>query len=136
MADRLIELVEAQQRFVADASHQLRSPLTALRLRIENLEATADDTTAGSVTAVGRELQRLSRIVDGLLTLGRAGQEQPEASAVDILDVVEQRCEGWSALTGERGVDLVRNFDRHTRSWCRLVAGDLDQILDNLMANA
>ena len=99
MADRLNELVEAQQRFVADASHQLRSPLTALRLRIENLEATADDTTAGSASAVGRELQRLSRIVDGLLTLGRAGQEQPEPTDVDILDVVEQRCDGWAALT-------------------------------------
>jgi signal transduction histidine kinase len=136
MANRLNELVEAQQRFVADASHQLRSPLTALRLRTENLEATADDRTAGAVAAVGRELQRLSRIVDGLLTLSRAGQEQPAAAEVDVLEVVNQRCDGWSALTAERGVELVRDFGPQGPLWCRLVAGDLDQILDNLLANA
>ncbi len=136
MADRLNELVDSQHRFVADASHQLRSPLTALRLRVENLEATADESTARSVSAVGGELQRLSRIVDGLLTLGRAGQEQPAAAAVDVLDVVEQRCDGWSALTAERGVALVRDFSRHVPRSRRLVAGDLDQILDNLLANA
>ena len=136
MADRLDELVEAQQRFVADASHQLRSPLTALRLRTENLEATAGEATAGAVAAVGRELQRLSRIVDGLLTLSRAGQEQPEPAEVDVLDVVEQRCESWSALTVERGVELVRDFGRHSLPSFRLVPGDLDQILDNLLANA
>src|SRR5208282_2302039 len=90
----------------------------------------------GSVSAVGRELQRLSHIVDGLLTLGRAGQDQPNAIAVDVVDVVEQRCDGWSALTAERGVELVRDFDGHASPWCRLVAGDLDQILDNLLANA
>lgn len=136
MADRINELVVAQQRFVADASHQLRSPLTAMRLRIENLEATADETTTGSVSAVGRELQRLSRIVDGLLTLGRAGQDQPESSDIDVVDVVEQRCDGWSALTAERGVELVRDSERRLRPVCRLVPGDLDQILDNLLANA
>jgi len=136
MANRLNELVEAQQRFVADASHQLRSPLTALRLRIENLEATAGEAEAGSVSAVGRELQRLSRIVDGLLTLSRAGQEQPEATAVDIVDVVEQRCDGWAALTAEHAIELVRDFEGQARPSSPLVAGDLDQILDNLLANA
>ncbi len=74
MAGRMTELLEAQSRFVADASHQLRSPLTALRLRLENLEADSVGPSAEGIAAAGREVQRLSRIVDGLLTLSRAGE--------------------------------------------------------------
>jgi signal transduction histidine kinase len=136
MADRLDELVEAQKRFVADASHQLRSPLTALRLRIENLEATADDDTGGAISAVGRELQRMSRLVDGLLTLSRAGQDQPQRVPVRVDGVIVERCEAWSALAAERRVELARAPGRPVDPVVQLVPGDLEQILDNLLANA
>ena len=53
MAGRLAELVDAQSRFVADASHQLRSPLTALRLRLENLEVGSDGPAADEMAAAG-----------------------------------------------------------------------------------
>ena len=79
MAGRLADLVDAQSRFVADASHQLRSPLTALRLRLENLEAGSEGVAADDMAAAGREVQRLSRVVDGLLTLSRADGTLPEA---------------------------------------------------------
>jgi signal transduction histidine kinase len=134
MASRLDELVDAQKRFVADASHQLRSPLTALRLRLENLEATAGDGAAESAAAAGQEVQRLSRIVDGLLALGRAGQDQPEPQEVDLGEVVTQRSDAWSALAAERNVELGVSLAPVPA--CRLVPGDLDQILDNLLANA
>ena len=81
MAARLEELVDAQSRFVADASHQLRSPLTALRLRLENLEASSQGGPAAEdMAAAGREVQRLSRVVDGLLTLSRAEATGPSAA--------------------------------------------------------
>lgn len=136
MAAELDELVEAQKRFVADASHQLRSPLTALRLRMENLEATAADADQEPISAVGREVQRLSRIVDGLLTLGRAGADQSPPVDVDVRAVIAERCEAWSALAAEKGVAIAAAG--HTRSDVRrrLQAGDLDQIIDNLLANA
>jgi signal transduction histidine kinase len=136
MASRLDELVTAQKRFVADASHQLRSPLTALRLRIENLEAAADDSSSEAISAVGREVQRLSRLVDGLLVLGRADQETVERCEIDISDVIEERCESWSALTSERNIELEHDAATPRSSTCRLIPGDLDQILDNLLANA
>ncbi len=136
MATRLDDLVTAQKRFVADASHQLRSPLTALRLRIENLEAAADDNSAEAISAVGREVQRLSRLVDGLLALGRADQETVERREIDISEVIRERCESWSALASERNVELVHEAVAPRSSICRLIPGDLDQILDNLLANA
>lgn len=136
MADRLEELIAAQTRFVADASHQLRSPLTALRLRLENLEASLERDAAEPLVAAGREVARLSRLVDGLLTLSRAGGAAPEATAVDIHELVAERCESWAALAAERRVHLICG-DRSTRPVSvPLVAGDLEQILDNLLANA
>ena len=91
MASRLSELVDAQSRFVADASHQLRSPLTALRLRLENLEVSSPGPLAEEVAEAGREVQRLSRLVDGLLTLSRADGVEPQRRTIDIEKVIEDR---------------------------------------------
>jgi signal transduction histidine kinase len=136
MASRLSELVEAQNRFVADASHQLRSPLTALRLRLENLEAGADPAAVGGIAAAAEEVQRLSRIVDGLLTLSRVGRDQPERRPIDVGAVIEGRCEAWAALAAERQVELTPKLGAQASLTAPLVPGDLDQILDNLLANA
>jgi HAMP domain-containing protein len=70
-AERLAGLLAAQDAFVADASHQLRSPLTALRLRLENLEVEGGGSQKDLRAAVA-ETQRLSRTIDGLLALARA----------------------------------------------------------------
>jgi len=136
MAGRITELIDAQNRFVADASHQLRSPLTALRLRLENLEAVAPGSAGDGIAAAGREVQRLSRIVDGLLTLGRAGEKQVPRQPVDVAKVIEERCEAWLALSDERDVALLTEPGTVPPTMVALVPGDLDQILDNLLANA
>ena len=141
MADRLDDLIEAQGRFVADASHQLRSPLTALRLRLENLEATAGDSAGDALAAIGREAQRLSRIVDGLLTLGRSDPGKGVTpAAVPLAAVIQERCEAWAALAAEKGVELAAPDLPPARSTGDVLRslrpGDLEQILDNLLANA
>lgn len=135
MAERLQELVSAQQAFVADASHQLRSPLTALRLRLENVAATAPGITASEdMDAILTELDRLSRVVDGLLLLARSEGRRPERSAVDVDAVIEDRCAAWAALAEEAGIELATG-DTHG-GIALLVPGHLEQILDNLLANA
>ena len=147
MAARLSELIGAQRRFVADASHQLRSPLTALRLRLELLESEADAaggtdpnggdvSAAAGIAAAGREVQRLSRIVDGLLTLGRAEGETPARRPVDVVAVIRERCESWAALAGERRIELSCDPGPWKQAVVPLVPGDLDQMVDNLLANA
>ncbi len=130
MAARLEELVDAQSRFVADASHQLRSPLTALRLRLENLPEGPE------ADAAVREVQRLSRIVDGLLTISRAEGTRPERRAIDAVSIIEERCAAWLALAEERQVALRFADAPATPLYASLVPGYLEQVLDNLLANA
>lgn len=139
MAQQLEELVGSQSRFVADASHQLRSPLTALRLRLENIEAEVGGQAVAGVAAAGDEVQRLSRIVDGLLALTQAEREHPDPTLVDIARTVDERCRAWAPLADEKSIDLSARLPSGSGAvsleayW---VPGDLDQILDNLLANA
>ncbi len=137
MASRLEELVGAQSRFVADASHQLRSPLTALRLRLENLEANdGDGPESTDLAAAEREVLRLSHLVDGLLALNRAEGAPREREDIDLTAVVDERVAAWSPLASEGHLGLVVDRDATTAVFARLVPGDLEQILDNLLANA
>lgn len=136
MAGRIEDLVSAQSRFVADASHQLRSPLTALRLRLENLAIDRGGTAEESLAAAEREVQRLSRLVDGLLTLSRAEGDRPDKEAVDVREVVEERVTVWEPLATERGVDIRLAETELADPVMSLIPGDLDQIVDNLLANS
>ena len=134
MADRLDELVTSQRRFVADASHQLRTPLTALRLRLENLDADDPSAVATTRDAALLETSRLTRLVDGLLALARAEGRRPERQDVDLAAVVAQRFEAWAPLAAEHDIDL--QLDCAGPVSAMVVPGHLDQILDNLIDNA
>jgi len=132
MAARLEALVESQRAFVADASHQLRTPLTALRLRLENLRARAPAPEADDIDEIVFETERLSRLVDQLLELSRAG-EAPVVP-VEVVEVVDQRVRLWSGMAGERDVTLETVSDGACRAG--VIHGGLEQILDNLLDNA
>jgi signal transduction histidine kinase len=137
MAERLEELVRSQESFVADASHQLRTPLTALRLRLENLEAEVDPDQQRDVEAAGREVARLSRLVDGLLALARADRESGQVGAelVDLVALARERVEVWRPLAGEEDVELVLD-ERAPPPAARVTSDRVAQVLDNLIANA
>ncbi len=150
MAQRLDAVLSDQRRFVADASHQLRTPLTALRLRLENLQsdlATADlddqhddadgDADVAAVEALERaigETERLTELVSNLLQLARA-DDQPVTSIADLSELVHDRVDTWTASADERGVELRhRSVDRPILVRC--IPGAIEQILDNLLDNA
>jgi signal transduction histidine kinase len=137
MTQRIRRLLRSQQDFVADASHQLRTPLTGLRLRLENLA----DRLRGSGSAVGeldaamREIDRLSQIVDELLLLSRAGEHELPGEHVDLGDAAVRAAERWIDATSERGMTLEASRDgTAATAWC--ASADLDRSLDALVENA
>ena len=136
MATRLEGLVDSQRAFVADASHQLRTPLTALRLRLETLEdEVADDpVTRAEVDAIAAEVDRMGQLVEGLLALARSEGGNVATVTVDAAEVADGAVVRWEALAAERDVTVVRHGVDHAR--CAAVDGALEQVIDNLVDNA
>jgi len=133
MADRLERTVQAQREFVANASHQLRTPLTAMKLRLEGAIAdTSDQELRERLEAADHEVDRLSDIVDRLLVMARE-IEEGAASSVDVGDAVTRAVARWNERAAERRSTLV---GRGEPGSARVDATDLDQILDNLLDNA
>lgn len=134
MADRLDELVGSQRAFVADASHQLRTPLTALRLRLESLDEPAAEADREQLDAAVEETHRLQALVDALLALARADAAAATVVTVDVATVARERCDTWSPLAEEWGVAL--RYAGPAGAPALALDGALEQILDNLLANA
>ncbi len=133
-AARLEQLVGAQRAFVADASHQLRTPLAAMRLRLENLEADVHGGAAEDLEGALAEVQRLSRLVDGLLVLVRAEQSASSPAPVAVDDVLDGRCDAWDAFATEKHVRIESSVDGAPVA--RVTPGRLEQVVDNLLNNA
>ncbi len=137
MTGRIRRLLRAQQDFVADASHQLRTPLTGLRLRLESLGGRlgADDPAAADVEAGMLEVDRLAQMVDELLVLSRAGERELPGEEVDLAAAAERAGERWRRSAGERKVGLrLATAAAGGSVWC--AAADLDRALDALLENA
>jgi signal transduction histidine kinase len=137
MTERIATLVERQRSFAGDASHQLRTPLTALRLQLERAAANIDtDSVAarGDIEAASEETERLQRLVEGLLMLARAEQGTMATEPVDVAAIVSERVAIWSPLAEERGVSLTEG---HMSPVMAIgVDGALEQIVDNYIDNA
>lgn len=133
-AAKLERLVDAQRAFVADASHQLRTPLAALRLRLEVLHGDVPDGAREDVDGALAEVHRLSRLVNGLLELARSEQRPSTPSPVDVAAVLADRRSTWAPLAEERGVLLTLSTPGPIVA--AVTPGNLEQVLDNLIANA
>lgn len=133
-AAKLEQLIGAQRAFIADASHQLRTPLAALRLRLENLEAETPEGAREDLEGAIAEVRRLSTLVDGLLMLARAERELGSPQPIDVVTVVRDRAAAWEAFADERRVRLSTELPEVAPA--SLSPGHLEQVLDNLIANA
>ena len=133
-AAKLEGLLHSQEAFVADASHQLRTPLTALRLRLENLDRDVSADGRQSLDGALAEVERLSSLVDGLLALARSDASEERAGPLDLRAAVAARADAWSALAEERDVRL--ETEAEGRVVARAAPERLEQVLDNLLSNA
>jgi signal transduction histidine kinase len=133
MAAALSANLQAQREFLANASHQLRTPLTGLKLRLEAIKE--DGGFAGQQAAKAEiEVDRLSSLVDDLLELARASSVETTAEQLDLSEEARAAVDRWSGPASrldKRIVDL-------TGGPCPINASahDLGQVLDNLMENS
>lgn len=138
MFDRLESSFHQAMRFSADASHELKTPLTILRLSIEELLAspTVQGADQRNVAALLEQTQRLTSITDGLLLLSRAdaGQLKLKLAPVDICTLVQNCADDAAILAGDRNISIVAQFPESLTA--TVDAGRLVQIVLNLLENA
>jgi signal transduction histidine kinase len=131
---RLELLLRSQNEFVADASHQLRTPLTALRLRLENLERDIAEPGRADLEGALAEVERLTRLVQALLVLARADARAAAVGELALGNLVEERVAAWQARADDLGVRLVGEWSG--AGTARASRDGLQQVLDNLIENA
>jgi signal transduction histidine kinase len=135
MTARLARLLRSQRDFVADASHQLRTPLTAVRLRLEEARNESHDPiVADDLDVAMDEVDRLARIVDELLVLSRAGEHDREGERIDLMDALHRAAERWRLAAAAAGVSL--NIERAGPGEAWIASADLDRIVDAVVENA
>ena len=137
MLERLDQGVEARQRLVADASHELRAPLAAMRSELEvSLRHDPLGDPARAVLSSARdEVVRMGRIVDNLLTLARVDEGRLEllTAPQDLRVLAERAARTQRASAAAAGVDIVVEGDAATVEADR---DRVDQVISNLIDNA
>ena len=138
LVDRLQETESARRQFVSDASHELKTPLAAIRLLTDSIlqNENMDNATAREfVSDIGQEAERLSRITEDLLRLTRLDSGVSEAARlVEVAPVLDRVARMLRPVAEEKGVELlVVNISN-----AAVVAteGELHQILYNLAENS
>lgn len=137
MTEQINHLLEQQRSFAGDASHQLRTPLTALRLQLERAAAMIDEepeTARERIEAAGQETERLQRLVEGLLMIARSEGSTPTKVPIDVTSLVRERAAVWIPFAEERDVSLV--VDAPDGLVAMAVPNALEQIIDNYVDNA
>lgn len=134
---RLDQAAEAQQRFVANAAHQLRTPLAGIRTQLELLLRSPDaaDRDARTRHCVGA-LERLGHLINQMLVLLSAepgGRHAGLAEPIDLPDLIRERSPEWVRLAETRGLDLGFELDDAQVTGDRLLLGEM---IGNLVVNA
>lgn len=132
LAGRLGELVEAERESVADLSHRLRTPLTALRLQAETL---TDPAEARTLLA---DIERMEAAVDSMIAEARRVPSEPKASVADLGDVVRHRAAFWQVLADEQGrpTSLIIGDGSHPVAMAEAELGALvDVLIENVFAH-
>ena len=137
LMQRQAESLQVRQRFVADAAHELRTPITALRLQLQLLQGTADDTSRQTaVGALRAGIDRAQHLVEQLLDLSRAepGARPEPFRRLELAPLAQSAVTRFNDKAESRGIDLGARIDSPGA-----LTGDAEQLrvlLDNLVGNA
>jgi two-component system OmpR family sensor kinase len=127
--------VQAQRRFIADAAHELRGPLTALSIQAQNVDTAQTADAARARLALLRDgIHRAQRVAEQMLTMARVQSSEQQSEAVDVAGLVREVIADASPLARQRDVDL--GLDEEA---CPLVKGSRDSlrlVVKNALDNA
>jgi signal transduction histidine kinase len=129
--------MQAHKRFIANAAHELRTPITALRLEVDNLAHGQDPAQVRE--AAGRlkmGVHRAQRLLQQMLTLARLeGHTNPQPRiAVNLVRLAQESMMDLSALGSQRGIEFA--FEASGSTGVQGDPNDLRLLLDNLLGNA
>jgi signal transduction histidine kinase len=133
---RLRESTELEHRFITDAAHALRTPLTALQLQVDVLEGTADhEKRAGRVSELRAGIRRTVRLANQLLLLARRATAPPAADEPIDLDLaVEEVCALYEPVALSRSVQI--KLEARSKAQIMGSARQVTQLTGNLLDNA
>ncbi|MFD0315413.1 ATP-binding protein [Streptomyces flavalbus] len=133
-AERIARMLTAERRLAADASHQLRTPLTALSMRLEEITLTDDpDTVKEEATIALAQVERLTDVVQRLLTNSR-DPRTGSAVTFDIDEVIQQQLAEWRPAYRSAGRAIVSSGKRHLHAVG--TPGAVAQVLAALIENS
>jgi len=142
MSDALAESAGRQRRLVADASHQLRNPLAALRLRIDGMATRVDDAGRPAYHSMVTELERLEALLDGMLALASADSRATDLAAggedarCDAVAVLTDRVAAWHDAANAADVTVTGPADDPAAAPVGCAESELAQVLDVVLDNA
>ncbi|WP_037852903.1 ATP-binding protein [Streptomyces sp. NRRL S-340] len=133
-AERIARMLTAERRLAADASHQLRTPLTALSMRLEEITLTDDpDTVKEEANVALTQVERLTDVVERLLTNSR-DPRTGSAVSFDLDEVIQQQIAEWRPAYRSAGRAIVSSGKRHLRAVG--TPGAVAQVLAALIENS
>ncbi|WP_037605510.1 ATP-binding protein [Streptacidiphilus rugosus] len=133
-AERIGRMLTAERRLAADASHQLRTPLTALSMRLEEIVETDDLGTVKEEAAIALgQVERLTDVVQRLLTNSRESRNT-SAVAFDVDEVIKQQAEEWRPALRRYGRKLY--LEGPPGLWAVGTPGAVAQVIAALVENS
>ncbi|MFI9614809.1 ATP-binding protein [Streptomyces sp. NPDC052023] len=133
-AERIARMLTAERRLAADASHQLRTPLTALSMRLEEITLTDDPATVKEEATIAlTQVERLTDVVERLLTNSR-DPRTGSAVTFDLDEVIQQQLAEWRPAYRSAGRAIVSSGKRHLEAVG--TPGAVAQVLAALIENS
>lgn len=125
--------ITAQRDFMANASHQLRTPLTGLQLRLEAIEQEGGK-AAEQARKAQTEVDRLNELVEDLLVLARASSVETPGGRIDLAECARAAVDRWRGPAEQGGKTIVERVNGPCPIWAD--SQDLGHVLDNLIENS
>nr|NLD40616.1 HAMP domain-containing histidine kinase [Actinomycetales bacterium] len=133
-ADRMAGRLAAERQFARDASHQLRTPLTSLSMRLEEIQyLTESQEVKDEAELCLQQVERLTGVVDDLLRTSRQA-EGGTSEAISLPDIFEQQAEEWFGAFEKAGREL--EFSNEAARIALASPGALAQVLATLIENS